>query len=114
MNGARCRTPYLPAIDDPPPVALGRATGRLATGSIQRGRVEATITLVPLAVLLSVGIRFGARSDPCTRWFALVMYAQFAAVAIGYGLGLLYFSGRTIGYGPGRAVAGSDAPRPRR
>ena len=60
--------------------------------------VEATITLVLLAVLLSAGVRFGARSDPRTRWFALVVFAQFAAVAIGYGLGLLYFSRRTIGY----------------
>ena len=60
--------------------------------------VEATITLVLLAVLLSASSRFGARSDPRTRWFALVVFVQFAAVAIAYGLGLLYFSRRTIGY----------------
>ena len=66
----------------------------------ERRPVEATITLVLLIMLLAAHGQFTAKPDPRSRWFAVVVFAQFAATSILYGLGLLYFSGRVIGNPP--------------
>ena len=84
----------------------------------ERRPVEATITLVLLALLLVARGQFTAKPDPRSRWFAAGVFAQFAATAILYGLGLLYFSGRVIGDPPFLprlqevldALVGSDGP----
>src|SRR6266571_1805651 len=64
----------------------------------ERRPVEAAITLVLLALLLAAGSRFTAKPDPRSRWFAAVVFVQFAAVSVLYGLALLYFSRRMIGH----------------
>jgi lysyl-tRNA synthetase, class II len=58
---------------------------------------DAAITLVLLLLLLAAATRFNAKPDPRTRWYALIVFVQFSAVAICYGLALLYFSHRVEG-----------------
>ena len=60
--------------------------------------VEGAISLALLVMLIAARSRFVAKADPRTRWFAVVIFAQFFAVAVVYGLGLLYFSGQTFGH----------------
>jgi lysyl-tRNA synthetase class 2 len=64
----------------------------------ERRPAEAAITLVLLLLLLGAATRFTAKPDPRTRWFALVVFVQFTAVAICYGMALLYFSRRVEGH----------------
>lgn len=52
----------------------------------------AAIAAVLVILLLTARSRFAVRSDPRTRWFAAVVVFQFLAVAVGYGLAVLYFS----------------------
>ena len=52
--------------------------------------VEASITLVLLVALLAARSRFTAKPDPRSRWFAARVFVQFTAVAIAFGLLLLY------------------------
>ena len=58
---------------------------------------DAAITLVLLVLLLATAPRFNAKPDPRSRWFALVVFIQFTAVAVCYGLAVLYFSHRVVG-----------------
>ena len=58
---------------------------------------DAAITLVLLVLLLAAAPRFNAKPDPRSRWFALVVFIQFTAVAVCYGLAVLYFSHRVVG-----------------
>jgi|SRR5664279_55864 len=63
----------------------------------ERRPVEAAITLVLLVLLLTARSRFTAKADPRSRWFAVRVFVQFLAVAIGYGLVLIYAPGHVTG-----------------
>ena len=52
--------------------------------------LEASITLVLLVALLAARSQFTARPDPRSRWFAARIFLQLTAVAIAFGLLLLY------------------------
>ncbi len=52
--------------------------------------LEAGITLVLLVLLVAARSQFKAKADPRSRWAALRVFAAFVAVAIVYGLLLLY------------------------
>ena len=52
--------------------------------------LEASITLVLLVALLAARSQFTARPDPRSRWFAARIFVQLTAVAIAFGLLLLY------------------------
>jgi lysyl-tRNA synthetase class 2 len=52
--------------------------------------VEATVSIVLLVMLVHARSRFTAKSDPRSRWFALVVLVQFVAVAVVYGMTMLY------------------------
>ncbi|MDT4893065.1 MAG: lysyl-tRNA synthetase, class [Pseudonocardiales bacterium] len=52
--------------------------------------IEATVSLVLLAMLVHARSRFTAKSDPRSRWFALAVLVQFLAVAVIYGMAMLY------------------------
>ncbi len=52
--------------------------------------VEASITLVLLVALLAARSQFTAKPDPHSRWFAARIFAQLTAVAVAFGLLLLY------------------------
>lgn len=56
----------------------------------ERRPVEASITLVLLVALLAARSRFTAKPDPRSRWFAVRVFVQFTAVAIAFGMILLY------------------------
>ncbi|HEY2298099.1 MAG TPA: phosphatidylglycerol lysyltransferase domain-containing protein [Jatrophihabitans sp.] len=56
----------------------------------ERRPVEAAITLVLLVALIVARSRFTARPDPRSRWFAARVFVQFTAVAIVFGMVLLY------------------------
>jgi lysyl-tRNA synthetase class 2 len=51
---------------------------------------EAVFTLILLVLLITARSRFTAKADPRNRWFALVVAVEFLAVAIAYGMLLLY------------------------
>ena len=66
----------------------------------ERRPVEATITLVLLVALLAARSRFTAKPDPRSRWFAARVFVQFMAVAIAFGLVLLYAYPRHVAGSP--------------
>ncbi len=66
----------------------------------ERRPVEATITLVLLIALLAARSRFTAKPDPRSRWFAARVFVQFVAVAIAFGLVLLYAYPRHVAGSP--------------
>jgi lysyl-tRNA synthetase class 2 len=55
-----------------------------------RSRPEIVIGLVLLLLLITGRSRFTAKSDPHSRWFAVRVLLQGLAVALGYGLALVY------------------------
>jgi lysyl-tRNA synthetase class 2 len=57
---------------------------------------EAAISLSLLLMLLEARPRFTAKADPRTRWFALVVFAQFTAVSVVYGMTMLYLYPREV------------------
>ncbi|MGI8761746.1 MAG: phosphatidylglycerol lysyltransferase domain-containing protein [Jatrophihabitantaceae bacterium] len=57
---------------------------------------EAAITLVLLVLLITARVRFTAKADPRSRWFAARVFVQFAAVAIAYGLAMIYLYPRQV------------------
>ncbi len=60
---------------------------------------EAVISLVLLILLVTARLRFTAKSDPRTRWFAVLVFFQFTAIAITYGLLMLYaYRSRLVGH----------------
>lgn len=62
----------------------------------QRRYGEAAITLVLLVLLVTARSRFVAKSDPHSRGFAVRVFVQFVAVAIGYGLAMVYLYPRQV------------------
>ena len=66
----------------------------------ERRPVEATITLVLLVALLAARSRFTAKPDPRSRWYAARVFVQFVAVAIAFGLVLLYAYPRHVAGSP--------------
>lgn len=78
--------------------------------SDERRPVEAVLTIGLLVALLLARSRFTALPDRRSRWFALRVALQFLAVAVGYGLVLLYLPGHvpratTLGDRCGEVVA---------
>lgn len=60
--------------------------------------VEGGISLALLVLLLLARSRFTAHADPRSRWFALRLFLQAFAVAVVYGMALLYaFPNRSLG-----------------
>jgi lysyl-tRNA synthetase class 2 len=60
---------------------------------------EAVISMVLLILLITARSRFTARSDPRSRWFAALVFCQFIAVAVTYGMLMLYaFRGKEAGH----------------
>lgn len=57
---------------------------------------EAVISLVLLILLLTSRPRFNAKADPRSRWFALVAAGEFLAVAVAYGLTILWIDHRRV------------------
>lgn len=60
---------------------------------------EAAISAILLVLLVTARSRFTARSDPRSRWFAVLVFFQFTGVAILYGLLMLYaYNSRVEGH----------------
>jgi lysyl-tRNA synthetase class 2 len=59
----------------------------------ERRLVEAAVTVALLALLLASRNRYTAIADPRSRWFAVRVTVEFAAVGIVYGIVLLYLPG---------------------
>ncbi|SDI89692.1 lysyl-tRNA synthetase, class 2 [Frankineae bacterium MT45] len=74
------------------------ATVVLTIGHLLKGRHvgEVLFVLVLLVLLITARSRFTAKSDPATRWVAVKIFIQFFAVAIVYGMALLYFYPRMV------------------
>jgi lysyl-tRNA synthetase class 2 len=51
---------------------------------------EAAVAFVLLVMLLTARSQFCAKADPASRWFAVRVFFQFIAVAIVYGVAMLY------------------------
>ncbi|MGH8861297.1 MAG: phosphatidylglycerol lysyltransferase domain-containing protein, partial [Jatrophihabitantaceae bacterium] len=67
----------------------------------ERRPIEAAITLVLLLALLAARSRFTAKPDPRSRWFAARVFAQFIAVAVAFGMVLLYaYPRHVVGHPP--------------
>jgi lysyl-tRNA synthetase, class II len=62
--------------------------------------IEAAVMLLLLVALLAARSRFTAKPDPRSRWFAARVFVQFTAVAIAFGLVLLYAYPRHIAGSP--------------
>jgi lysyl-tRNA synthetase class 2 len=52
--------------------------------------IEAGVALVLLVMLLAARAQFRARADPASRWFAVRVFFQFVAVALAFGMAMLY------------------------
>ncbi|SOD70792.1 lysyl-tRNA synthetase class 2 [Jatrophihabitans sp. GAS493] len=74
------------------------ATVVLTVGHVLKGRRvgEALFVLILLVLLITARSRFTAKSDPATRWVAVKIFFQFFAVAIVYGMAMLYFYPRMV------------------
>ena len=60
---------------------------------------EAVISMILLILLVTARSRYTAKSDPRSRWFAALVFCQFIAGAIVYGLLMLYaYRSRLIGH----------------
>jgi lysyl-tRNA synthetase, class II len=57
---------------------------------------EAAITLGLLGLLITARSRYTAKADPHSRWFALLVFVQFTAVAVAYGLAMVYLYPRQV------------------
>ena len=64
----------------------------------ERRPIEAAVTLVLLIMLITARSRFTAKADPRSRWFAVRVFVQFIAVALAYGLVMLYTPGHVVGH----------------
>ena len=64
----------------------------LVLGHVLKGHRmgEAAVALGFLALLITARSRFTAKADPTNRWLALRVMVPFLAVALSYGLGMLY------------------------
>jgi lysyl-tRNA synthetase, class II len=60
---------------------------------------EAVISLILLVLLITARSRYTAKSDPRSRWFAVLVFCQFVGVAVVYGMLMLYaYRGNLIGH----------------
>jgi len=60
---------------------------------------EAVISLILLVLLITARSRYTAKSDPRSRWFAALVFCQFTAGAIVYGLLMLYaYRSKVVGH----------------
>jgi lysyl-tRNA synthetase, class II len=60
---------------------------------------EAAISAILLVLLLTARSRYTAKSDPRSRWFAALVFCQFTAVAVLYGLLMLYaYRSKVVGH----------------
>ncbi|MFN2518244.1 MAG: phosphatidylglycerol lysyltransferase domain-containing protein [Jatrophihabitantaceae bacterium] len=76
-------------------------TGIMMLSHVARGvrPGEAVISLVLLVMLITARSRFTAKSDPRSRWFAVLVFCQFIGVAVVYGMLMLYaYRSRLIGH----------------
>jgi lysyl-tRNA synthetase, class II len=51
---------------------------------------EAAVACTLLIMLLTARSQYRAKADPASRWFAVRVFFQFLAVAVGYGVAMLY------------------------
>jgi lysyl-tRNA synthetase, class II len=59
---------------------------------------EAVISAVLLVLLITARSRYTAKSDPRSRWFAVLVFCQFTGVAVVYGMLMLYaYRDRLVG-----------------
>jgi lysyl-tRNA synthetase class 2 len=60
---------------------------------------EAAFSLVLLVLLITARSRYTAKSDPHSRWFAALVFCQFTAVAVVYGMLMLAaYRGKLVGH----------------
>ncbi|MDQ2750535.1 MAG: phosphatidylglycerol lysyltransferase domain-containing protein [Actinomycetota bacterium] len=60
---------------------------------------EAVISVILLVLLITARSRYTAKSDPRSRWFAVLVFFQFTGVAIVYGMLMLYaYRDRLVGH----------------
>ena len=55
---------------------------------------DAGVAFLLLVMLLTARSQYRAKADPSSRWFAVRVFFQFAAVAIVYGMAMLYVDAR--------------------
>src|SRR6266516_416799 len=95
-------------------------TAVLVAAHVLKGHkiAEAAIALVLLIMLLTARSQFRAKADPGSRWFAVRVFFQFIAVALIFGMAMLYLSRDVVGHPPfwarlqevGYALVGADGP----
>ena len=73
-------------------VASMVVTSVLVVAHVLKGHkiVEAAVAFVLLILLVTARSQFRAKADPGSRWFAVRVFFQFVAVAIFYGMAMLY------------------------
>lgn len=81
--------------------------------------IDAAVALVLLVMLLTARSQFCAKADPASRWFAVRVFFQFIAVAIVYGVAMLYVGQHHVAGHPSfwarvqevlYALVGADGP----
>ena len=82
-------------------IAVGVTVVMIVAHVLKAHRVgEALVSAAFLVLLLSARARFTAKSDPTSRWFALRVFLQFAAIAIAFGMVMLYANPRHVAGSP--------------
>jgi lysyl-tRNA synthetase class 2 len=77
-------------------------TAVLVAAHVLKGHkiAEAAIAFVLLIMLLTARSQFRAKADPGSRWFAVRVFFQFIAVALIFGMAMLYLSRDVVGHPP--------------
>jgi hypothetical protein len=77
-------------------------TAVLVAAHVLKGHkiAEAAIALVLLIMLVTARSQFRAKADPGSRWFAVRVFFQFIAVALIFGMAMLYLSRDVVGHPP--------------